>query len=180
MSGTFIVLKYFLFETPLIFIIIGIIAVIVFGRFIIEDIIEARRRKEDREKLSQSGIYDVDRMDGIEFEMYLEVLFEKIGFKTERTQASNDYGADLVLEGQERIVIQAKRYKSTVGIKAVQEISSARAFYNATGAWVVTNNYFTTPAMRLAQSTGVRLIDRDELVDLILSSQNSRVNRNRG
>ncbi|WP_345655988.1 restriction endonuclease, partial [Streptomyces tremellae] len=74
------------------------------------------------------------------------------------------------------VVIQAKRYKSKVGIKAVQEINSARDYYSAQEAWVITNNFFTLQAIKLAESTGVKLIDRNGLADLILNSNITSLN----
>ncbi|MEG0473449.1 MAG: restriction endonuclease, partial [Solibacillus sp.] len=41
--------------------------------------------------------------------------------------------------------------------------------YNATEAWVVTNSHFTKQAKKLADINGVYLIDRDELIDIILN-----------
>ncbi|WP_147534514.1 restriction endonuclease [Bacillus marasmi] len=133
-------------------------------------------------RLSQAGMSDIDVMNGIEFEQFLSILFKKLGIKVHRTQASNDFGADLILEGKERIVVQAKRYKKKVGIKAVQEINSAKTYYQAHEAWVITNNYFTAPAKELAESNGVKLIDRNGLADLVLSSKDytQEVSGNKG
>ncbi|MEH7503829.1 restriction endonuclease [Neobacillus drentensis] len=139
---------------------------------------EEKRFQEKLEaRLNQAGIRDIDQMDGIEFEQYLEVLFKKLGIRARRTQASSDFGADLILEGKERIVVQAKRYQKKVSIRAVQEINSARDYYRAHEAWVITNNFFTKPAIKLAESTNVKLIDRYGLVDLILHSNHSSVDK---
>ena len=40
--------------------------------------------------------------------------------------------------------------------------------YDADEAWVVTNSYFTKQALKLAEINEVYLIDRDELIDMIL------------
>ncbi|WP_232230211.1 restriction endonuclease [Bacillus sp. J37] len=128
-----------------------------------------KRIRQLEERLSQAGMNEIDIMKGVEFEHYLAVIFKKLGYNVKRTPASNDFGADLILEGKERIVIQAKRYKSKVGIKAVQEINSARDYYKAQHAWVITNNYFTSSAYKLAESTNIVLIDRNKLADLILN-----------
>ncbi|MED5102425.1 restriction endonuclease [Niallia circulans] len=130
-----------------------------------------KEQKKYEERLSQANINEIDSMSGIEFEEYLEVLFKKLGYKVKRTKASNDYGADLILNGESRIAIQAKRYNKTVGVKAIQEVNSARQYYNTTYAWVITNNYFSSNAINLANVTNVKLVDRDELVDLILSTK---------
>jgi restriction system protein len=118
-----------------------------------------------QEKMRRSGILEIDKMTGNQFEKYLGELFKFQGYKTKVTPASGDYGADLVIErNRKRIVVQAKRYKNNVGIKAVQEIYSSRKHYNASEAWVVTNSNYTTAAKKLASSNDVRLIGREHLI----------------
>lgn len=41
-------------------------------------------------------------------------------------------------------------------------------YYKADEAWVVTNSYFTAQASKLAVAGNIRLIDRDELIEMIL------------
>lgn len=120
--------------------------------------------------LKRSGIKEIDQMDGFLFEEYLALLFEKQGYKSKVTKARGDFGADLTLSKDGiKTVVQAKRYSKNVGIKAIQEIVSAVTYYKATNALVVTNSYFTRPAIKLALANGVELIDRDKLIKLILS-----------
>lgn len=122
-----------------------------------------------REKLKKSGIHEIDKMDGRQFEKYLEVLFKSLGYKTKLTRYVGDYGADLILEKDgKKIVVQAKRYSKDVGINAVQEIAAAMPHYKADEAWIVTNRDFTEAARNLAKSNGVKLINRTKLIDFIL------------
>lgn len=128
-------------------------------------------------ELRQSGMYDIDKMSGHQFEKYLGSLFPDLGYKTEITKASNDFGADLILrKNDKRIIVQAKRYKNNVGIKSVQEIVGAKEFYKADETWVVTNSEFTAAAYKLAKVNRVVLINREKLIKLI--SQGKRENRN--
>lgn len=121
------------------------------------------------ERLKRSGIAEIDKMEGVQFENYLGHLFRFHGYGAEVTKAAGDYGADLVLKKNgSKIVVQAKRYKNNVGLKAVQEVQGAKAYYRASEAWVVTNSDYTTQAYNLAKSNGVRLINRDELIEMIL------------
>lgn len=121
------------------------------------------------ERLKKSGIADIDKMEGVQFERYLGHLFRSQGYKAEVTQASGDYGADLILSKDgRRIVVQAKRYSKNVGLKAVQEVHGAVAHYRASAAWVVTNRDFTEQAYKLAKSNGVRLVGREELIEMLL------------
>lgn len=92
-------------------------------------------------KLVKSGIKQIDQMDGIQFEYYLSSLFKRLGYKVKLTRANGDFGADLVLvKENEKIIVQAKRYKNKVGIKAIQEIAAAKLHYKANEAWVVTSD----------------------------------------
>nr|WP_232337084.1 restriction endonuclease [Lysinibacillus timonensis] len=123
-------------------------------------------------KLRKAGIKEIDEMTGEEFEQYLGYLFEKRGFKVKFTKASGDYGADLILKDREdTIAVQAKRYSGTVGVKAVQEIIGALKMYDASQAWVITNSYFTKQAETLAETNDVYLINREELIEIILDTK---------
>ncbi|GIP08869.1 hypothetical protein J1TS5_10390 [Paenibacillus macerans] len=122
------------------------------------------------ERLKKSGIADIDKMEGVQFEKYLGYLFQAHGYKTQVTKAAGDYGADLILQKDgKKIVVQAKRYSKNVGIKAVQEAQAAIAHYGATEAWVVTNRDYTAAAYELAKSNQARLINREALVEMILA-----------
>lgn len=121
------------------------------------------------EKLKRSGIHDIDKMDGRQFERYLGHLFKSQGYSVQLTRLSGDFGADLVLQKDgRRIVVQAKRHSKNVGIKAVQEAQASIAYYKAHEAWVMSNRDYTEEAKTLAKANGVRLINRSELVDMIL------------
>lgn len=121
-------------------------------------------------ELKRAGMEQVDKMTGAQFEKYLYFLFQKDGFKVSQTRAVGDYGADLVLtdlHSGKRTVVQAKRSKRNVGVKAVQEVVGSIKHYKADNGWVVTNSNFTNPAIQLAESNEVRLINRKKLVKLI-------------
>ncbi|MEH7248235.1 restriction endonuclease [Neobacillus niacini] len=144
----------------LISVVVAMIVIIVVAAFI---------RKREKERLRNSGIADIDRMNGIEFEHYLKELYQSRGYTAEVTSASGDYGADLLLKKDGRkIVVQAKRYAKDVGIKAVQEVMGAKSYYRAEEARVVSNSYFTKAARELAAKGQVMLVNRDELIDYIL------------
>lgn len=110
-------------------------------------------------------IYSVDAMDGFKFEEFLVTLFRTIGYDVTETKKTGDQGADLFVERfGKKIVIQAKNYTGTVGNSAVQQALAAKAFYNCDEAMVVTNSYFTKSAKELADSSAVRLIDRNKFM----------------
>ena len=55
------------------------------------------KEEESRKRLLDSGILEVDTMTGKEFEKFLAVHFEKLGYSVSLTQDSQDYGADLIV-----------------------------------------------------------------------------------
>lgn len=123
-------------------------------------ILLAIKKKRD-ERLKRSGIAEIDKMVGH--------LFKAHGYVVEVTQASGDFGADLVItKAGKKSVVQAKRYSKNVGIKAVQEVQASIAHYGASEAWVVLNSDYTAAANTLAKSNGVRLINRIQLIEKIL------------
>jgi len=123
----------------------------------------------EKQRLAKSGISDIDKIDGKLFEKYLEILFERLGYKVERTRYIGDYGADLIVRRDGvKTVIQAKRYKSKVGVRAIQEAVGAKGYYNCDKAMVITNSYFTRQAKELAVKNGVELWDRNDLAKNLL------------
>ena len=134
----------------------------------------AKKRKWKKQELDghkllmSSSITDIDLMDGYMFEDYLKVLLFYLGYKVIPTNKSHDFGADLIVKNSEdqTIVIQAKRYNKPVGPKAVQEVMTCKKHYKADEAWVISNNKYTNEAETLAKENQVRLIDRNELIEM--------------
>jgi restriction system protein len=124
-------------------------------------------------RLSRSGIQEIDRMPGPEFERYLGTMFRRLGYRVDLVgSARGDFGCDLLLRKDgRRIVVQAKRWQKNVGVKAVQEAVAAKAMYDCTDAAVATNSYFTEQARKLARANKVRLYDREELIRTLLAAR---------
>ncbi|MGI5880275.1 MAG: restriction endonuclease [Syntrophomonadaceae bacterium] len=155
----------------------GILAIwYVWVFLLVAAIIKYLIRLWELKRLANSGIDDIDKMDGKTFEKYLEALFKKLGYKVERTRYVGDYGADLVVwRNGTKTVIQAKRYKQKVGVKAIQEAVAAKGYYSCVKAMVVTNSFYTKQAIELAKANDVQLWDRNDLVKALLSVKNENV-----
>lgn len=88
--------------------------------------------RKHKRKLMESGIELIDEMKGAEFEELLMEHFKKTGYKARMTPKSADYGADLILLNKdEKVVVQAKRWGKKVGIGAIQQIVGAISYYQA-------------------------------------------------
>jgi len=114
--------------------------------------------------LNERDIHFDDNMDGIEYEHFCSTLFTQNNWTSQVTKASGDQGADLIVKKDGVIgIVQCKRYSSTVGNKAVQEVFAAKEYYDAQLAIVVTNNSFTPSAKTLANKLKVKLIHHDDI-----------------
>ncbi len=112
---------------------------------------------------------ELDEMEGLDFEYYCAELLRNRGFiEVEVTKSSGDYGIDILAEKEGvTYAIQCKRYNGPVGVKAVQEAYAGRDFYDRMVGCVLTNQYFTQPAVDAAQKLKILLWDRDYLEEMI-------------
>ena len=112
---------------------------------------------------------ELDEMEGLDFEYYCAELLRNRGFiEVEVTKSSGDYGIDILAEKEGvTYAIQCKRYNGPVGVKAVQEAYGGRDFYDRMVGCVLTNQYFTQPAVDAAQKLKILLWDRDYLEEMI-------------
>jgi len=115
-------------------------------------------------------IYDCDNMSPDDFEIFMKRVYEKMGYENvRRTPHSGDHGADLVMEksGEEKTVVQTKRWKARITNDSVQEVLGAMAWYDAKNGKVVGTSGFTNSAYQEAKKSGIELIDRDVLEKLL-------------
>lgn len=153
--------------------------------FIIVQIIKLITNNLGKKSYSYATLDTIDRMTGIQFEEYVSYcLLPKLGYTNIiKTKNSSDYGVDVIASYQgTKIAIQCKRYQNKVGIEAVQEVIGGLNYYKCSIGVVITNNYFTPNAIKLAECNGIKLVDRNELFNLINSivkTENNKVNNQR-
>ena len=110
-----------------------------------------------------------DDLEGHEFEYYCADLLRSKGFtEVEVTRGSGDYGADILAQKEGiTYAIQCKRYTAPVGVKAIQEAYAGRDYYDRMVGAVLTNQYFTTPAVDAAKKLKILLWDRGYLESML-------------
>lgn len=137
---------------------------ILFGAFLVVLVVNTAQWLYYRYFIVHAKIDDLDEMTGWEFEKWLRRFFERVGYEVYPTPYRGDFGADFVLTWNgTRIAVQAKRASRQVGLRAVQEVVAAKAYYDCERAMVVTNSYYTEQAIILARANGVWLRTRDDL-----------------
>lgn len=112
---------------------------------------------------------EFDTLEGHEFEHYCAKLLRKKGFiDVEVTKGSGDYGADILAEKDGvTYAIQCKCYTAPIGVKAIQEAYAGRDYYDRMVGAVLTNQYFTTPAVEAAKKLKILLWDRGYLESML-------------
>lgn len=107
----------------------------------------------------------LDEMEGHDFEYFCAQLLEESGFlDVEVTRGSGDYGVDILAEKDGvTYAIQCKRYTTPVGVEAVQQVYAGKDYYDRMVGVVMTNQYFTTPAVEVAKKLKILLWDRGYL-----------------
>lgn len=107
----------------------------------------------------------IDEMEGHEFEYFCARILEETGFiDVEVTRGSGDYGVDILAEKEGvTYAIQCKRYTGPVGVESVLQVYAGKDYYDRLVGVVMTNQYFTTPAVEAAKKLKILLWDRGYL-----------------
>jgi restriction system protein len=107
-----------------------------------------------------------------EFESLITNLFQAMGLDTKLTQASRDGGVDCVafdprpvLGG--KVIVQAKRYKNTVGVSAVRDLFGTVHNEGASKGILVTTSGFGKAAYSFANEKPLELITGSNLLYLL-------------
>lgn len=105
---------------------------------------------------------EMDEMDGHAFEYFCAGLLERHGFiDVEVTRGSGDFGVDILAEKDGvTYAVQCKRYQGPVGVDAVLRTYAGRDYYERMVGVVMTNQYFTAPAVEAAGRLRILLWDR--------------------
>lgn len=119
-------------------------------------------------KSPRKTLKEIDKMKGLDFEVFIGELLTQHGYKTQNIKGSGDFGVDVIAEkGNTKYAVQVKRYKSNVSRTAVSDAVAGKFHWDCEKAWVITNSYFTSDAKLLAKSTDCKLTDRDELKNMM-------------
>jgi restriction system protein len=107
-----------------------------------------------------------------EFENLITNLFEKLGLQTRLTRASRDGGVDCVgwdlhpITGG-KVIIQAKRYKHTVGVSAVRDLFGTVHNEGAGKGILVTTSRYGKAAYDFAENKPLELLTGSNLLSLL-------------
>lgn len=102
---------------------------------------------------------------GVDYELFVTDILKGAGWSVVMTPASGDHGADIIANRDlVRVAIQCKLYSSPVGNGSVQEVYSAKDFYECDFGIVVSNADYTKAARKAATNLKVHLVHHDTLI----------------
>jgi len=112
-----------------------------------------------------------------EFESLITNLFTQMGLDTKLTQPSRDGGVDCVAFDSRpvlggKVIIQAKRYKNTVGVSAVRDLFGTLHNEGAAKGILVTTSGFGKSAYEFANNKPIELINGSNLLFLLKEHAN--------
>jgi restriction system protein len=107
-----------------------------------------------------------------EFESLITNLFQKMGLESRQTQASRDGGVDCVAFDPRpifggKVVIQAKRYKHTVGVSAVRDLYGTMQNEGASKGILVTTSGYGKASYEFAEGKPLELLSGSNLLYLL-------------
>ncbi len=107
-----------------------------------------------------------------EFESLITNLFTKMGLETRMTQPSRDGGVDCVAFDNRpifggKVIIQAKRYKNTVGVSAVRDLFGTVHNEGASKGILVTTSGFGKASFDFAKDKPLELLAGSNLLYLL-------------
>jgi restriction system protein len=112
---------------------------------------------------------DLLEMTPTEFEHLVRQLFEAMGMQSWVTQASKDDGVDAVAVNEDPVfgglcVIQAKRYRSAVGVEPVRALAGVMEDKHATKGIMVTTSWVTKDGHAFAARHGrIQIMECEEI-----------------
>jgi restriction system protein len=118
------------------------------------------------------GLSDLLALDPVDFEDLVAVLFKAMGMEVMTTERSGDGGVDVRAMDPDpirggKLVIQVKRYRTTIPPAPVRDLYGTMLHEGATKGILVTTAEFGPSAQEFAAGKPLTLIGGTQLVDLL-------------
>ncbi|MGB7207254.1 MAG: restriction endonuclease [Pyrinomonadaceae bacterium] len=118
-------------------------------------------------------------LNPFEFENLVGNLFMQMGLDTRQTQTSRDGGVDVIAFDTRpifggKVVIQAKRYKNTVGIAAARDLYGTMINEGASKGILITTSHYGSATYEFVKDKPIELIDGAGMLYLLEHHTNTK------
>lgn len=120
--------------------------------------------RKQRSTYSRATGVGLDFMDEAAFERYLALLFTRMGYQVRRVNYADNVSILMATRDGVSYVIQARRNRRKVGIRAIEDAIATRKHLKCERAIVVTNHFFSNQARKIAKANQVLTLDRHDLI----------------
>ncbi|MFA5553843.1 MAG: helicase HerA-like domain-containing protein [Phycisphaerae bacterium] len=115
-------------------------------------------------KLSEDELAELNKkiklIEARQFEFEIANLFRRKGYKSSATRFTNDDGVDVFASNEnEKVIIQCKRWKHSVGRDKIDELAGVKNRYKVDKAILATTSYFSDDAKRAGREHNIELWD---------------------
>ena len=139
--------------------------------------VERARKKRLLDR--QQDLESIRNLPWRQFEELVAEAFRRDGFRViENTSAGPDGGVDIRLrKGEESYLVQCKNWrKRSIGVATVREMFGVLVAESAREVLVVGSGTFTAEAARFAKGKSIRLVDGNELMQMIARVRREKSN----
>ena len=114
---------------------------------------------------------------GFDYEHKMQDLFEKKGYKIERTRDIGDFGVDFIihLSKTDKVAVQVKKQKQPANLNVIQAVYSGGRFYDCNKFAVICTSGFTSNALKMAGRLGVYCSDVKFNVDELYKAREKAI-----
>lgn len=124
---------------------------------------------------NKAAAIELDLMDEEVFERYLAMLFTRMGFQVRRINYADNVSTLVATGHGVSYVIQARRNRRKVGIRAIEDAIATRKHLKCERAIVVTNHFFSSQARQMAKANQVITMDRHDLIKELTRIKSSSI-----
>lgn len=138
------------------------------------DLFESRWvKREDLPKLKEARIgisNNFSNLSPYEFEHFVAKLLREMGYSTNVTQKTGDYGVDIIAKKDNDVIaVQCKRFQegNLVGNRDIQRVLGAMYSINAQKCIFVTTSRYTRQAIQQSKGCPIELWDKEILHNFV-------------
>lgn len=115
----------------------------------------------------------IEKMKPREFEYFCSELYRSLGYKTKLTPSTNDYGRDIILKKDGKIIfVECKHYNKNnlIGREICQKLLGSMNMFNADAGIIITTSDFHRNAIEVSTMVGnLQLVGFNEIIDMLVS-----------